>query len=78
MVSHQGIDALMSAVDGAELSPDPAAPVSAALLSAALVLLVLDVLLLLQAVSASARALIPATAAVILRLLLENTLADLR
>ena len=72
MVSHQGIEALTGpALTAAE---DPLA----AALVAALVLLVPDVLLLLQAVSASARALIPATAAVILRLLLENTLADLR
>jgi len=73
-VSHQGIEALTGpALGAAEDSPE-----AGALVPAALVLLVLDELLLLQAVSASARALIPATAAVILRLLLENTLADLR
>jgi hypothetical protein len=77
MVSHHGMEAATGPEAAAAVDP-PVAPLAAALVAAALVLLVLDVLLLLQAVSASARALIPATAAVIWRLLLENTLADLR
>ena len=52
--------------------PLPLASAAALVVSAALELL-LEVLLLLQADSASATALIPATVAVILRLLRENT-----
>src|SRR5664279_5389265 len=51
----------------------PALPLAAALVDAALVLLLDVLLVLLQADSASATALIPATVAVILRLLRENT-----